>query len=77
MRDLVISISATYGLYFIGSLMHFEPWHMITSFIQYMFFLPSCTFAFHPISCSRVDPSSLDRCEHPEYGLGDYISCSR
>ncbi|KAI0756286.1 chitin synthase [Daedaleopsis nitida] len=40
-RDIVISLAATYGLYFIGSLIHFEPWHMFTSFIQYMFWLPS------------------------------------
>ncbi|CAK5280720.1 unnamed protein product [Mycena citricolor] len=40
-RDIVISLMATYGLYFIGSFMHLEPWHMFTSFIQYMFFLPS------------------------------------
>ncbi|TFK87587.1 glycosyltransferase family 2 protein [Polyporus arcularius HHB13444] len=40
-RDIVISLAATYGLYFIGSFMHFEPWHMFTSFIQYMFWLPS------------------------------------
>ena len=43
-RDIVISLAATYGLYFIGSLMHFEPWHMFTSFLQYMFWLPSCEF---------------------------------
>lgn len=41
LRDIVISLAATYGLYFIGSFMHFEPWHMFTSFLQYMFFLPS------------------------------------
>jgi chitin synthase len=40
-RDIVISLAATYGLYFISSFLHFEPWHMFTSFIQYMFFLPS------------------------------------
>jgi chitin synthase len=40
-RDIVISLAATYGLYFISSFMHFEPWHMFTSFIQYMFLLPS------------------------------------
>lgn len=27
-RQLVISVAATYGLYFIGSFMHLEPWHM-------------------------------------------------
>ena len=41
-RDIVISVAGTYGLYLFGSLLHFEPWHMITSFVQYMFLLPSC-----------------------------------
>ncbi|KAG9102269.1 Chitin synthase, class 2 [Ceratobasidium sp. UAMH 11750] len=46
-RDIVISLAATYGLYFVGLFMLFEPWHMFTSFIyiacslEYMFFLPS------------------------------------
>ncbi|KAG2045467.1 hypothetical protein BDR06DRAFT_978194 [Suillus hirtellus] len=31
----------THGLYFFSSFMHLEPWHMFTSFIQYMFLLPS------------------------------------
>ncbi|KAG8862908.1 Chitin synthase, class 2 [Tulasnella sp. 330] len=39
--DIAISLLATYGLYFISSFMHFEPWHMFTSFLQYMFLLPS------------------------------------
>ncbi|KAG5639537.1 hypothetical protein H0H81_012208 [Sphagnurus paluster] len=41
LRDIVIALLATYGLYFISSFMHFEPWHMFTSFLQYMFLLPS------------------------------------
>lgn len=44
LQQLVISIAATYGLYFISSFMHLEPWHMFTSFVQYMFLLPSCEF---------------------------------
>lgn len=40
-REIVISLAATYGLFFISSFMHFEPWHMFTSFLQYMFLLPS------------------------------------
>lgn len=44
LQDIVISLVATYGLFFISSFMHFEPWHMFTSFIQYLFFLPSCEF---------------------------------
>src|SRR5437660_1094611 len=41
-REIVISLAATYGLYLFGSIIHLEPWHMFTSFIQYMFLLPSC-----------------------------------
>ncbi|KAG6879448.1 hypothetical protein C0992_002579 [Termitomyces sp. T32_za158] len=41
LQDIVIALLATYGLYFISSFMHFEPWHMFTSFAQYMFLLPS------------------------------------
>jgi chitin synthase len=41
LQDVVVAVLATYGLYLISSCMHLEPWHMITSFIQYMFLLPS------------------------------------
>ncbi|KAF9996026.1 Chitin synthase, class 2, partial [Modicella reniformis] len=40
-RDTVISLLSTYGLYMISSLMHFEPWHMFTSFLSYLFLLPA------------------------------------
>lgn len=40
-RDIAISLIATYGLYFFASFIHFEPWHMFTSFLQYLFLLPS------------------------------------
>jgi len=40
-REIVISLAATYGLYLTASFMHFEPWHMFTSFLQYLFLLPS------------------------------------
>jgi len=41
LQDIVIALLATYGMYLISSLIHFEFWHMFTSFIQYMFLLPS------------------------------------
>ncbi|KAI0698106.1 glycosyltransferase family 2 protein [Cytidiella melzeri] len=40
-RNIVISLAATLGLYIIASLVFFEPWHMITSFIQYLLLAPS------------------------------------
>ena len=72
----VISLAATYGLYFVSSFMHFEPyvlftitikcvliagvrWHMFTSFIQYMFLLPTC----EPLSLlGTVSDCDLSRC---------------
>jgi len=40
-RNIVISLCSTYGLYLGASLLHGQPWHMITSFAQYMLMLPS------------------------------------
>ncbi|KAJ3332865.1 Chitin synthase, class 2 [Blyttiomyces sp. JEL0837] len=40
-RNMCLSLSATVGLYFFASLIFLEPWHMFTSFAQYMFLLPS------------------------------------
>ncbi|CAK5281878.1 unnamed protein product [Mycena citricolor] len=40
-RNIVVSLLATYGLYVIASVIFFEPWHMITSFIQYLLMAPS------------------------------------
>lgn len=40
-RDLVVSLSSTYVLYFVASFMYMEPWHMFTSFIQYLLLSPS------------------------------------
>ncbi|KAF4621803.1 hypothetical protein D9613_012089 [Agrocybe pediades] len=40
-RNIVVSLLATLGLYFLASIIFFEPWHMITSFIQYLLMAPS------------------------------------
>jgi chitin synthase len=40
-RDVVLSLAATLGLYIVSSLIFFEPWHMITSFLQYLLMAPS------------------------------------
>ncbi|OAJ41623.1 chitin synthase [Batrachochytrium dendrobatidis JEL423] len=40
-RDLVVSIMSTYGLYFVASIIHLDPWHCITSMIQYLLILPT------------------------------------
>ncbi|KAI9346756.1 chitin synthase-domain-containing protein [Zopfochytrium polystomum] len=40
-RDMLLSVAATYGLYFVSSFLYLEPWHMITCMIQYLLLLPS------------------------------------
>ncbi|KAI8621113.1 chitin synthase-domain-containing protein [Chytriomyces sp. MP71] len=40
-RDTVCSLGATYGMYLVSSFLYFEPWHMFTSFLQYLLLLPS------------------------------------
>ncbi|KAG8968969.1 Chitin synthase, class 1 [Tulasnella sp. 419] len=39
--NIVLSLAATLGLYIAASLLFFEPWHMITSFVQYLLMAPS------------------------------------
>jgi chitin synthase len=39
--NLLVSLASTYVLYFVASFMFFEPWHMFTSFIQYLLLSPS------------------------------------
>lgn len=40
-RDLVVSLLSTYALYFVSSFISLEPWHMFTSFLQYLLISPS------------------------------------
>ncbi|TPX35933.1 chitin synthase [Synchytrium microbalum] len=40
-RDVVISLTATYGVYVVSSILHMDPWHIVTSMIQYFLLLPS------------------------------------
>lgn len=42
-RDIFISLASTFGIYLLSSLLFAEPWHLITSFLQYMMMLPSFT----------------------------------
>ncbi|KAL1931482.1 hypothetical protein VTP01DRAFT_9625 [Rhizomucor pusillus] len=40
-RNIIVSVCATYVMYFVASFMFLDPWHMFTSFIQYIFLSPS------------------------------------
>ena len=38
---IIIALAATFGLYFVASFMYLDPWHMFTSFGQYLLLMPS------------------------------------
>ncbi|KAI1419693.1 glycosyltransferase family 2 protein [Xylaria sp. FL1777] len=39
--SLVVSLLSTYGLWVIASLIMFDPWHILTSFVQYLALTPT------------------------------------
>jgi len=54
--NLVVSLASTVGLYFIMSFLYLDPWHMITSSVQYFLLLPSyiCTLQVYAF-CNTHD----------------------
>jgi chitin synthase len=38
---IIIALAATFGLYFLASFMYMDPWHMFTSFPQYLLIMSS------------------------------------
>ncbi|CAO0802047.1 unnamed protein product [Mucor circinelloides] len=42
-RNIIISLCSTYVMYFVASFLFLDPWHMFTSFIQYILLSPSYT----------------------------------
>lgn len=40
-QTLIISMLSTYVLYFVASIIFFDPWHMFTSFLQYILLTPT------------------------------------
>lgn len=42
-RDVIVSVFSTYVLYLVSSILFLDPWHMLTSFIPYIFMAPGYT----------------------------------
>lgn len=40
---LIVSVMSTFGIWLIASILMFDPWHMFTSFLQYMLLTPTYT----------------------------------
>lgn len=41
--SLILSVMSTYGIWIIASLLMFDPWHMVTSLVQYLLLSPTWT----------------------------------
>lgn len=54
--NVIVSTASTIGLYFLMSFLYLDPWHMFTSFAQYMILLPSyiCTLQIYAF-CNTHD----------------------
>ena len=54
--NIVVSLLSTVGLYFFSSFLYLDPWHMMTSSIQYFILLPSyiCTLQVYAF-CNTHD----------------------
>ncbi|KAF8160662.1 chitin synthase-domain-containing protein [Crassisporium funariophilum] len=55
---MLLSIAVTYGLYAFSSLLAFDPWHMITSFIPYMLLSPTYINILNIYAFSNLDDIS-------------------
>ncbi|KAG2197370.1 hypothetical protein INT46_008367 [Mucor plumbeus] len=62
-RDIIISMASTFGVFVLSGIIFFDPWHMLTSFIQYFLLTPAYinilnTYAFcntHDVSWGTKD----------------------
>ncbi|CDS10378.1 hypothetical protein LRAMOSA03054 [Lichtheimia ramosa] len=82
-RDILIAVGATYAIYLAASLLFLDPWHMMTSCVQYVLMTPSYinilnTFAFcntHDISWGTKDitlvATDLGIVESTQHGQAD------
>ncbi|CAH2351718.1 chitin synthase 2 [[Candida] railenensis] len=57
-RDLVVATASTYALYFIASFLYFEPWHMFTSFAQYILLSPAYINVLNIYAFCNIDDIS-------------------
>lgn len=65
---IVIALASTYGIYLLSSIFYLDPWHMLNSFTQYTFLMPSFVnilnvYAFcnwHDVSWGTKGSDSVD-----------------
>ncbi|KAG6813294.1 hypothetical protein H0H92_012449 [Tricholoma furcatifolium] len=75
---MLFSIIITYGLYLFSSVLAFDPWHMLTSFIPYMFLSPTYINVLNIYAFSNLDDISWGTKQDnaPDTDLGAVIQNS-
>ena len=53
-RDLLIAFASTFGIYLISSILYLDPWHIITSFVQYILLYPSYVNILNVYACIYI-----------------------
>ncbi|KAI9312516.1 glycosyltransferase family 2 protein [Dichotomocladium elegans] len=66
-RSIIVSTATTYGLYLSASVLYLDPWHMITSFIQYLLLLP--TWGTKGDNAMPMDLGIASKAENTEKGV--------
>ena len=80
LMEIVISMLSTVGLYFWTSLLYLDPWHMITSSVQYFLLMPAyiCTLQVYAF-CNTHDVTwgtKGDNVIHTDLGTAKVINGS-
>ncbi|KAF8894117.1 chitin synthase-domain-containing protein [Infundibulicybe gibba] len=72
---MLFSVLVTYGLYAFSSILAFDPWHMITSFLPYLFLSPTYINILQIYAFSNLDDISWGTKQDstPETDLGAVI----
>ncbi|KAF8629158.1 hypothetical protein AX17_005743 [Amanita inopinata Kibby_2008] len=75
---ILFSVVITYGLYALSSVLAFDPWHMITSFISYMLLSPTYINILNIYAFSNLDDISWGTKQDsiPDSDLGAVIQNS-
>lgn len=77
---IIVSLASTYGLYAVTSILHMDPWHLITSSLQYFLLLPGymCTLQIYAL-CNTHDVSwgtKGDNVEAKDLGSANFKSAA-
>ncbi|KIJ18824.1 chitin synthase [Paxillus involutus ATCC 200175] len=55
---VLLSVVVTYGVYVLSSLLAFDPWHLVTSFVQYLLLTPTYVCILSIYAYSNLDDIS-------------------